>query len=476
MTAEARAGLTRRLAAWVGGLMPDDLGGLVQQRVQESLVDFLGLAAGGAAADSSRAVRALVLRLGGEAPTGAGAPVIGTGLRARPDHAALANGAAAHALELDDTHLPSSTHPGAAVLPAALAAASLARTGGPPVSGGVLAAAVVAGYEVTARVGMALRPEEHYGRGFHPTATCGAFGAAAAAARCLGLDAAATLAALGIAGSQAAGSHEYHAGDAWTKRLHPGLAARAGLVSALLAQEGFVAPRTILEGRDGFLRAGSGRPDPEALVRGLGQDPAILATSLKPHACCRHMHGPIDALLALRRAHGLTPEQVEQVTVELTGVAMAAIAEPAAVKSRPRTVQEAQFSMAFGAAVALVHGRASPAEFTPARLADPAVLALLPRVRCVHRPELDPLYPRLWPAVVRVETRGGQVVEQRVETAMGDPSHPLTRTEVEAKFRGAAARAWGPGQQDQVLKAVAGLDGAGDVSVLLDPLLPGAIG
>ena len=139
---------------------------------------------------------------------------------------------------------------------------------------------------------MALKPTEHYGRGFHPTATCGTFGAAASAAKLLGLSESQLLSALGIAGSQSAGSMEFLAEGAWTKRFHPGWAAFSGVHAALLAKEGFIGPRTILEGRDGFLKAYGVRPEPGKISEGLGEDFQILQTAVKPHACCRYTPGP----------------------------------------------------------------------------------------------------------------------------------------------------------------------------------------
>ncbi|MGH7895813.1 MAG: MmgE/PrpD family protein, partial [Candidatus Binatia bacterium] len=191
----------------------------VEQRAIDLLRDYFGVTLGGAAEPSSVTLRRGLRQLG---TSGAGT-VIGTATPLAPVHAALANGAAAHALEMDDTHQGGSIHLGASVFSAALAAAELHGA-----SGSRVLRAATAGYEVAARLAMALRPAAHYARGFHPTGTCGAFGAAAAAALVAGLDARQVACALGIAGSQAAGSMEFLADGAWTKRLHPGWAACAG--------------------------------------------------------------------------------------------------------------------------------------------------------------------------------------------------------------------------------------------------------
>src|SRR5438876_1203265 len=197
---------------------------------------------------------------------------------------------------------------------------------------------------------MALGPAAHYRRGFHLTATCGAFGAAAAAGAVLGLEAAAIAAALGIAGSQAAGSMEFLADGSWTKRFQTGWAACAGLHAAALAQAGFSGPATILEGRFGFLHAYSDGATTAPLAAHEGYE--LMRTSVKPHACCRYMQGPIDAVLALRAAHRIEPDQVERVEVGMLAAGFPIVCEPAEAKRRPASVVEAQFSLPFGVAVA----------------------------------------------------------------------------------------------------------------------------
>src|SRR6185295_16937162 len=316
--------------------------------------------------------------------------------------AALANGAAAHALEMDDTHNGGSIHLGASVFPAALAAAELRDA-----PGATVLRAAVAGYEVAARLAMAVDPAAHYRRGFHPTGTCGAFGAAAAAGAMLGLDEPALAAALGIAGSQAAGSMEFLADGAWTKRFHPGWAASAGLHAAALARAGFKAPATIIEGRFGFLHGYSDGSDTRPLLEPDGYE--LCRTSIKPHACCRYMQGPIDATLALRARHDLRAADVEQVEVGMLAAGFAIVCEPAEVKQRPATQVDLQFSLPFGIALALVAGEAEPDRFALATCEDAAVRGLMARVSAVRDPALDARFPRAWPCWVRIRVRGGSI-------------------------------------------------------------------
>ena len=433
----------------------------VEARAAELLQDYLSVTVGGAGAPSSVALRRGLDALGlrGEST------VIGTRARLPPSHAALANGAAAHALEMDDTHQGGSIHLGATMFSAALAAAELTGADGPRVL-----AAVVAGYQVAARLAMALDPAAHYRRGFHPTGTCGTFGAAVTAGVLLGLDHDGLATALGVAGSQAAGSMEFLATGGWTKRLHPGWAACAGLHAAVLAQAGFRAPHTILEGRFGFLHAYSDGASQAPLTAGDGYE--LLRTAVKPHACCRYMQGPIDATLALRAAHGVDPAAVEQVEVGMLGAGFAIVCEPEDAKRRPVSEVDMQFSLPFGVAVALVRGRASCDDFAPATLADPAVERLLGCVRAVRDASLDAVFPRAWPAWVRLVLRDGRRLEERVEHPLGDPENFPSRAAQADKFRALAGRALAARDIERLAAAIAAFPRAARVAPLLEATRP----
>src|SRR3989442_10592525 len=251
---------SRSLAQLCVALTWSDLPEAARERTKELGLDLLGVALRGSAEPSSQPVAALVR----EQPPGP-ASLIGAGLASGAAWAALANGTAAHAIEMDDVTTESSLHPGVAVVPAALAVAEERAA-----DGAAFLAAVVAGYEVTIRVGNALNPASAYRRGFHPTGVAGAFGAAVAAGRLLGLDAAGLTHAIGIAGTLAAGSLEYLSDGAWTKRLNAGWAAHAGVVAAGLARGGLTGPATALDGPLGVLHAYSDAPNRERLLADLG--------------------------------------------------------------------------------------------------------------------------------------------------------------------------------------------------------------
>src|SRR5437588_7880006 len=264
------------LAAFCSGLRWDALDEAVRARTRELLLDLVGVALAGSRQPSSRPVVEVALALGRHGT----ARLLGTHHGTSAVWAALANGTAAHAVELDDVTTESSLHPGVAVIPAALALAE-EHTARPS----KLLEAIVAGYEVTMRVGNALDPASAYARGFHPTGVAGVFGATMAAGHLLGLDVDTLTNALGIAGTLASGSLEYLSGGAWTKRLNPGWAGHAGITAARLAQAGFSGPATVFEGRLGVLHAYSNDALPDRLLADLGRPLQVMRVSVKPYAC-----------------------------------------------------------------------------------------------------------------------------------------------------------------------------------------------
>ena len=422
---------TRELVDFLAKLAPADLSPEIFDRARYLMLDYLGVAIRGSRAESSSPVYKMIQRI---AAAGC-ATVLGTQIRTLPGLAALANGAAAHAIELDDTHNAGSIHLGVVMFPTAFALAETL----PDVAAEPFFTAVVAGYETAARLAMAVQPKEHYELGFHPTATCGVFGAAVTASKLLQLTAGQMLSAVGIAGSMAAGSLEFLAEGAWTKRLHPGLAAQNGIQAAMLAAENFRGPGTILEGRDGFLSSYSKRPRPECINRGLGESFEIMRTSVKPHACCRYMQGPIDAILELVREHDIQPGDVRRIEVAVLEAGWPLVVEPQERKYKPESVVEAQFSMPFGAAIAVIHRAAGIGQFTEENARSPEVRRLMGKVIMVKDGRIEQNFPAEWPAHVEIHLTGAHRYEKWITHPKGDPQNMLTRDELLAKFRSLAA-------------------------------------
>jgi len=437
---------TRTLVDFLAALKPSDLPANVFDRARYLLLDYLGVAIRGSCAESSAPVYRMIERVAAPGH----ATVIGKDIRTLPGYAALANGTAAHAIELDDTHNAGSIHLGAVMFSTALALAETLSDLQPD----HFLTAVVAGYEIAARIAMAVQPKEHYLLGFHPTATCGVFGAAVTASKLLGLSADQMLSAVGIAGSMAAGSLEFLADGAWTKRLHPGLAAQNGMQAAMLAAEGFHGPSRILEGRDGFLGGHSRRPIADFLTDDLGKSFEILRTSVKPHACCRYMQGPIDAILALVDEHDIRPTEVHQIEVAVLEAGWPLVVEPRAQKYHPESIVEAQFSMPYGAAVAVIDRAAGLEQFSEARLQSADVRGFLDRVVMSKNPEIEKTFPAEWPAIATIHLENGRRFEKMISHPKGDPKNPLTWPELIAKFRALAAGVLPPDRCERVIAQV----------------------
>jgi 2-methylcitrate dehydratase PrpD len=396
----------------------------VPQRALALASDLVGsIVRAAAESESTPAVLAMLRTLGmdGEGPC----TVFGMNRRYGAAAAALLNGTLGHSLDFDDTHADSSLHPSAPVVPAALAAAELADA-----SGADLLAAIVIGFEVACRLGMALDPTAHYARGFHPTATAGNFGAAAAAGRLMKLDARQMASAFGIAASQASGSLQFLENGAWNKRYQVGEAAMKGLMAASLAAEGFHGAAQALEGRHGFLKGYSDGADPLRAVAGLGEVWETLRIGVKPYPACRYTHAAVDGLLALRQRHGLRPEEVTQIRVGLHRNGMALVGDPAAAKRRARSIVDGQFSMPFAAAVALSRGRFGWDDYD--LLGAAQIDALCDRVETFRDESLEGLiHP--FGATLAVEARGARH-EMRIADPSGEPETFPDAADLAAKF------------------------------------------
>jgi len=434
---------TRRLARFVTETTYMDLPPKLTSHVKRCILDWLGVALAGTAEPASRAIVALVEGLGGVEES----TVIGGSSKTSCVNAALANGVTGHAAELDDIHAASVIHPAAPVLPAALAAAERTQANGEN-----LITAVAAGYETEIRIAMAAMPI-HY-RHWHPTGTCGTFGATAAAGRLLGLDEEAMLHALGIAATQASGLVESF--GTMGKPFNAGRAARDGVTAALLAQGGFTGPISILDHPGGYLDATSTEPDPAQIVDGLGEEYEALNTIFKRHACCGHTHGAIDAVIDLMREHGLDPRDITEVQVGTYPIAVDVVGGDYS----PGTVDEAKFSLPYCLAAAATLGSAGLDAFTQERISDPAIRELMARVTV----QADEEYAdaRLGSAKVTIHTETSELAK-RVDAPRGYPENPLTREELHAKFRELSAPTLPPERIRELEKMVDSLEELGNV-------------
>ncbi|MDA8050762.1 MAG: MmgE/PrpD family protein [Rhodospirillales bacterium] len=449
--------VTTELAAFATGITLETLPPEVVERARFLVLDLIGnIVRARAEAESTPALLAGMRALG---LGGGNASVFGDAARYTPLGAALANATLGHSLDFDDTHAAGSLHPGVTAIAAALAAGEMAGANGAEVLAGI-----VAGYEVACRLALALPAGEHYARGFHPTATCGAFGAAAAAARTFRLPPAAVQSAFGIALSQTAGSLEFLVNGAWTKRFQVGWSAMSGLAAASFAREGFKGAAEAFEGPHGFLRAYAPAARPARATEELGKAFELMATAVKPYPSCRFGHAGIDAVLALSAEHALRPKEIEAVTLGLSKAGMTLIGRPVEKKADPKNVVDGQFSGPFVLAVVLATGGMGWDSYR--LLDDPVVRSLLPKIRCEEDAEIEAEFPSNMAGKVTIRARG-RVFQKTVRVPKGEPGNFLSEAELRGKFVSLAEPVLGAGQTATLADAALAIAGLANISVLM---------
>ncbi|HNZ90436.1 MAG TPA: MmgE/PrpD family protein [Acidovorax sp.] len=378
--------------------------------------------------------------------------VLGSTERWRPQAAALITGAAAHSLDFDDTHAAAQLHPGAPIIPAALAAAQMQGA-----STRDLIVAIVAGYEVMIRVAYGVTVLRHSERGFHPSATVGVFGATAAAGSIFKLSPAQMEHAFGTALSESAGTGQFAVNGAWTKRFHVGNAAAGGLLAASLAKRGFTGATQAFEGREGFFNVYSPAPQPEKAVEGVGTVWEILQTGLKPYPCCRGIHAPLDAVMALHARHDIRIDSIESVRVGMAKRSVYVVGEPQDRRRNPKNVVDCQFSTHLCLSVALKHRHMGWDDYEPA-LKDPEIHALMQRIDVYEDAECEANFPTAFSGVVEIRLRDGQVLREFVYAPRGEPSTMLTAQELRAKFSLLVSEALGSSGEEALFNAIEAMD------------------
>lgn len=386
---------------------------------------------------------------------------VGIGSTAMPSAAAaLLNGTLAHAMDFDDTHLPSVLHPSASVVPAAMAVG--AKIGAPA---SAVMDAIAFGIEVTCRLGMAGYDRElgnsvFFERGLHATSICGTLGAAAAAAMILKLDAAGISSAIGIASSMGAGLLEANRTGGTVKRMHCGWAAHGGVVAAELAAAGITGPPTVIEGRFGFMQAYCGdQVNLNEITDGLGETWVLPGLFFKPYPCNHFTHAGIDAARKMKAA-GISPLQIESLELGVPTPVMRTIAEPREAKIKPESGYHAAFSGPFTVAAAFFreHGLGLFHEdFENETAADPEILQLAAKVNVVSNPECDAIFPHQFPAVLTATLIDGSTITEKVLVNRGGPDNPLTDSELALKFELNANSVLSPEMAKQISTAIFGL-------------------
>lgn len=433
-----------KVAAFIAGLTYDALPAPVVNDAKYRVLDWLGCVLAGVGSEPSKMITGLVQDNGGSEQ----ATVLGTGLKVPVSQAVLANGVTGHIVEFDDGHRQAIGHPGSVAVPTALALAEyLGR------SGKELLTAVVAGYEVFIRLGMAVNPS-HY-QIWHTTGTCGVFAAAAAAAALLRLDPQRTQMTLGIAGTMAAGLQETF--GTYAKPLNVGHACSCGVQAALLAQAGFTGPDDIILGKKGFVAATSSAHDVTPLAE-IDSGHFLATTAFyKMYSSCGHTHSPLDAIFAIMNEHPIAWREVEKilvrtyrVSVELTG------------QLKTGNEGEAKFSLPYCLAVALVDKSVTLAEFTAEKLQNPQIIELAKKISVIEDPAATAIFPKRQ-ADIRIELSNGRVIERKVAGADDTPRYDA----IADKFLALAKLRVAEQQAEQLRNEVLNLDKLSGVESLL---------
>ena len=457
--------ISERLASYSADLKFEDIPKKVVEKVKEVFLDLLGCTLAGSTAAGCKIIVDIVNEYGGKEES----TLIAYGGKKPAPLAALANGTMGHALDFDDTHDTAVLHTSVCVVPAALALAERQRT-----SGKDFITAITAGMEIHCRMGVASKyPPPKYGWIYTPI--MGTFGATCAASKILGLNKEGTLNALGICYSEAAGNSQSLIEGTLAKRLQAGLAAKNGVLAAVLAEKGFTGPKSSLEGKYGFYKVYlRGSYDPEKLVDKLGSKFEVSNLSLKPYPCCRWTHSTIDAVIGAKRKYGIKPEEVESIDVGVSKAAFAVVCEPEDLKYNPVTIVDAQFSLPYVSGCAMIKGDVFIDDFQVGSIKRTDVLEMTKKVRPRVDEGIDKKAGRqISPSIVRIRTRK-RTFEVQVDLPLGHPKSPLTYEQCYEKFRKCsrfALRPLGTERVKEIGRLVENLERLQDISELTSMLV-----
>ena len=439
-------GATCILADFISGLEYEDLPLDVIEKTKEAILDYVGALLAGCSRGSilSERLIELIIRNGGTQE----ATIIGQKAKVPVFNAALCNGVLSHVVELDDGHRIARGHPGVTVISAALAAAEYSNS-----SGRELITAIVAGYDIFVRVASSVNPS-HLERGFHTTGTCGALAASAAAASLFGLNSEETANALGLAGIQAAGLLEVTVDGQMAKPLHPGKAAQAGVLSALLAKDGVKGPKTIVEGTKGFAKAMTDECNYDLMLMDLNKKFHICDCYIKLYPSCRHTHSPIDAALDLISENDINYSDINEILIRTYPTAISFVGKI----YRPKTSEEAKFSAAYCVCAALVKGKFGLRELEPDCLHDPEITAMTEKVKMKPDRELESSHPKRKGAEVCIVLDNGSKLFKRINLPKGEVENPVSHAELIKKFTYCAEGFYHNRKREEVIERILNIE------------------
>ena len=424
------------------------------------LLDYIGYAVSSVEEKPARILRGLAAEMGGPPE----ATIIGTAQRVSAVWASLVNGSMGHMTELDDTHRGTQSHMGDSVLPAALAVGE--KTGA---NGKDVLAAIVAGYDCGLRAGYSVMPS-HYFKGWHPSGTMNAFGAAMTAGKILDLDEDQLLHCLGLAGTQTAGNFAHVPIRGMSKDLNPGKGALNGVLAAFLARDGFTGSFDIFESQKGFMALYADRSKPEKLIKDLGQPFLVGEVAHKKYPGCFHIHSSREAAMDIAKKHDLKAADIKRVVARMHAIGAWYVDDPVPWTG-DKGLYGPRFSAQFQIALALCEGEdgmwaSYDEEYVLQKMKDRRVRQVMKRIRLVHDKGFNKIWPNKWPAVVTITTTDGKTYTRRVDLPAGEPENPMTDSEIERKFDILAGSRFSPRRIAQIKAAVDGFEKLGDVSEL----------
>ena len=444
--------VTPLLAEFIASLQYERIPEPVVDACKLRLLDTLGVALRGSTTSHAQQVKKLVRQLAGKQE----ATVFTDDFRTTCVDAALANGTMAHSIDFDDIH--KFVHPGCSIVTGALAVAE--REGR---NGKELLTSIILGYEVAIRVSLAVGLSHRY-RGFHPTGTCNGFGSAAASAKLMGLKQEEIISALGIAATMASGITEYRYDGSRIKHLHGGLAARNGVLAAILAKEDFMGPREGIEGKFGFCRVYADKVDLDRITEGLGEEFEITRTDMKPYPSCRQTNAPVDLALELKRKHQIASEDIREVKLVTYDYVLNC---PWLIDTDGfHSPLEAMLNIPFCVAVALMEGRLNLDDFTDEKVRDPRVRVLTRKFVTVEDPSFSKTYPKERNNRLEITMREGKTFTASSANAKGSSLYALTYEEVASKFKSLADAVIGQAKAEEIIRVVGTLETIPDIKKL----------
>lgn len=424
--------IAEKIADLTVNLKYEDIPDYAVKYAKSLVLDVLASMVGTKDIVSSKIAREVAIEMGGPKQS----TIVGYSEKVATANAAFANAIQCYGLDFVDDHNESNAHPSPATVPASFA---LGEAYGR--SGKELIEAIVLGNEIVCRVGAAFLGEMYY-QCFHPTSTCGTFGAAISAAKMLKLNKQQTVYCQGIAGSMVGGLMAWNSEGSFTKRLQAGHPAWCGVIAAKMAEKGFNGPSDIYEGKEAFLNAYSFKRhyDTKYILDGLGKNWEFATSSIKVYPCCRYSGGHLDACLEIANKYHPDPTRIKKIFIRSSRYTMVLLTEPHENKWDPKTVVDLQFSMPYQASIALLRGKVGVDEFTPECIQNQDARRLMKLVEVVEDPEFERRYPDQYSSAVTVTMDDGKEYTAVVDNPRGDKRNPVTHEDIENKFRDVAGR------------------------------------